>query len=348
MTPRERLLRCMHFQEVDRVPVNYIAGKGEAGRKLLDHFGVSSHPELIRKLGLDGMDPWGWAMVEPEYCGLRQRGSTGGAVTFTAWGYDSAYATPMVDCDTVDDLRSHSYPQVGDFDFSEFAAKCQSVVDEDNVCLFGPVSVGFLHHVRMRGYDKAFLDVMDAQWMDCYQQQVAGFYEQFLPALFEAAEGRLDLIHLDEDVGSNDRLLVSPEMWRRYYKPNWALVCSIAKAHGVRLWMHSCGYCRDIIEDFVEMGIEVVNPIPQYVSGNDHVKLKQAYGGRICFDGGVDHPNVMVGGTPQQVEDEVRRVIDILAPGGGLMIQPSQGLTEDIPVRNIERFFEAALKYGGY
>ena len=348
MRIRERLLKCMSFQPIDRVPVNYLVGKGVVAERMLEYFGVRSHPELIQKLGIDGMDPWGWAMVDPEYHGPLKREDTTGVQTLIAWGFDSAYGEPTIACDTVDDLRNYRYPQVDDFDFSQLAASCQQVIDLDGLSMFGPVSVGFTHHIRMRGYDRTFQDVMDPEWMDCYQEHVAGFYRPFLEALLDAAEGKLDLIHLDEDVGSNHRLLVSPQMWRRFYKPNWQMVCDLIKGRGVKIWMHSCGYCRDIIEDFVEMGIDILNPIPQYVSGNDQIELKRIYGKRICFDGGVDHPSVMVAGSVDQVEDEVKRVIDVLAPGGGLMIQPAQGLTEDMPMENVARFFEAALKYGRY
>ena len=348
MKIRERLLKCMSLQSIDRVPVNYLVGKGDVSRRMLEYFGARNHPELIEKLGIDGMDPWGWAMVEPEYHGPLEREDGLGVATLTAWGYDSAYATPMVACDTIDELEKYRYPQVGEFDFSQFAARCQEVIDLDGVSMFGPVSVGFLNHVRMRGYDRAFQDVADPDWMDCYQERIVEFYRQYLDALIRAAGGKLDLIHLDEDVGSNDRLLVSPRMWRRFYRPNWQIVCDLVRARGVKLWMHSCGYCRDIIEDIIEMGIDVLNPIPAYVSGNDHVELKRNYGGRICFDGGVDHPYVMVAGSVDQVEDEVKRVIDVFAPGGGFMIQPSQGLTVDMPLENVARFFEAGLRYGYY
>lgn len=348
MKVRERLLKCMSFQPVDRVPVNYLVGKGGLAEEMLEFFGVKSHPELIEKLGIDGMDPWGWAMVEPEYHGPLAAGRELQVKYLIAWGYDTAYATPMIACDTVADLRNHRFPQVDDFGFSGFSDRCQEVADLDGLSMFGPVSVGFLHHVRMRGYDKTFQDVTDPDWMDCYQEHIAAVTLPFLDALLSAARGKLDLIHMDEDAGSNDRLLVSPPMWRRFYRPNWQLVCDLIRDHGVKIWMHSCGYCRDIIEDFVEMGIDVLNPIPEYVRGNDHGELKRIYGDRICFDGGVDHPDVMVGGSVDQVEDEVKRVMDVLAPGGGFMIQPSQGLTSDMPLENVARFFEAALKYGSY
>lgn len=348
MKVRERLLRCMRLAPTDRVPVNYLVGRGALADEMLTYFGVKSHPELIAKLGIDGLDPWGWAMVEPLY-----RGPLGGTGEIQvqyllAWGFDAAYATPMAGCDTVADLRRHRYPRPDDFDFAGFAGRCRDVAGLDGLSLFGPISVGFLHHVRMRGYDRTFQDVTDPDWMDCYQERVAAATLPFLEALLGASDGQLDLIHMDEDAGSNDRLLVSPATWRRYYKPTWKLACDLIRDHGVRIWMHSCGCCRDIIEDFIELGVDVLNPVPDYVAGNDHGELKSLYGSRVCFDGGVDQPRVMIGGTVDDVEDEVKRVIDVLAPGGGFMIQPSQGLTVDMPMENVGRFFEAALRHGGY
>jgi uroporphyrinogen decarboxylase len=348
MTIRERLTRCIRHEPTDRVPVNYLVGRGPMSQRLLDHFGVKSHPDLIRKLGIDGMDPWGWALVEPEYRGPPRPPATNPVVMLVAWGAVSEYAIPMAGCDTVRDLGRHEYPRAAWLDVAGLADRLRVVHDQDNLALFGPVSVGFTHHVRMRGFEQAFLDLTDDAWMGCYLEQVMRSTEGIVDAVCEAASGALDIVHLDEDVGANDRMLISPEIWRRYYRPLWAATCDLVKRHGIRLWMHSCGYCRDIIEDFIDLGIDVLNPIPAYVAGNDQRWLKERFGRELCFDGGVDQPTVMIRGTPAQVEDEVRRVLDIMAPGGGFMIQPSQGLTVDMPMENIERFFEAALKHGSY
>lgn len=294
MTIRDRLLRCIRLEVTDRVPVNYLVGKGEKSQRVLDYFGAENHPALIRKLGIDGMDPWGWALVEPDYLGSGPEQAINSNVTFSSWRYDSAYSTPMEDCDTEKLLMSYRYPRVEDFDFSHMEDRLKSVINQDNLSFFGPVSVGFLHHVRMRGYDRVFPDLLNESWMSRYNERVLQFYEVFLPKLIQASAGKLDVIHMDEDVGSNDRLMISPVMWRKFYKPNWKAVCDNIKKNGIAIWMHSCGYCRDIIEDFIELGI------------------------------------------------------DILAPGGGFMIQPSQGLTEDMPMQNIERFFTAALQHGNY
>jgi uroporphyrinogen decarboxylase len=348
MTIRDRLLRCANHEPTDRVPVNYLVGRGPMSGMLLEHFGVRSHAELIRKLGIDGMDPWGWALVEPSFRGPALPQATNPVVMLVSWNIDSEYATPMSQCATVEDLEHHDYPRREWFDLADMTGKLQSVQDLDAVTLFGPVSVGFTHHVRMRGFEQTFMDLTDAAWMECYLGKILECTLPIVDAVCAASAGKLDIVHLDEDVGCNDRMMISPAVWRRYYKPQWMAVCDVVKKHGIKLWMHSCGYCRDIIEDFIEIGIDILNPLPPYVKGNDPRQLKDLFGSRLCFDGGVDQPNIMIGGTPAQVEDEVRRVLDILAPGGGFMIQPSQGLTVDMPMKNIERFFEAAVKYGRY
>jgi uroporphyrinogen decarboxylase len=348
VTSRERLLRCIEHRPTDRVPVNYIVGRGPMARKLLAHFGARSHSDLIRRLGIDGMDPWGWALVEPTYRGPARPDASNPVVMLVAWGIVSDYGTPMEWCAAPGDLERYDYPRVDWLDFEGFPARLQAVKDEDNVTLFGPVSVGFTHHVRMRGFEQTFLDLQDDAWMGRYLDHVLRSTTSLVEAVCAEARGLLDIVHLDEDVGANDRMLIAPAMWRRYYRPLWAEACRIVKRHGIRLWMHSCGCCRDIIDDFVDLGIEVLSPVPAYVAGNDQRWLKERFGKRLCFDGGVDQPTVMIRGTPAHVEDEVRRVLDVMAPGGGFMIQPSQGLTEDMPMANIERFFEAALKHGRY
>ena len=137
-------------------------------------------------------------------------------------------------------------------------------------------------------------------------------------------------------------------MWRRYYKPLWSEVFQIAKRHRVKIWMHSCGYHRPILEDFLEIGVDILNPIPPYVKGSDPLELKQHYGSSLVLDGTVDHINVMILGNPSDVEAEVRRRIDDCAPGGGFIIGASQGFTEDVPMQNIAALYDSVLKFGQY
>lgn len=103
-----------------------------------------------------------------------------------------------------------------------------------------------------------------------------------------------------------------------------------------------------MLEDLIEIGVDLWDSVAPYVAGNDQVALKREFGGRLSFIGGVDTQNVVRHGTPQQARDEVRRCLDIFAPGGGYILGGGHGLLEDTPIGNALAMFDAAVRYGAY
>jgi len=79
--------------------------------------------------------------------------------------------------------------------------------------------------------------------METYLTHNRTFFLSYFTRLFEAADGLIDIIRADEDLGGQDRMLLSPELWRRWYKPLWAEVLALCKKNGAKIWLHSCGYC---------------------------------------------------------------------------------------------------------
>jgi uroporphyrinogen decarboxylase len=115
--------------------------------------------------------------------------------------------------------------------------------------------------------------------------------------------------------------------------------------HGAKVWFHSCGYIEPLREDLIEIGVDCWNPFPPNVKGNDHKMLAEWRRGRLVLDGGVDQI-LMVQGTADQIRKKTQQVLDLFAPDGGLLIGPSQVLTEDMPLENKIAFFETAVRYG--
>jgi len=141
-----------------------------------------------------------------------------------------------------------------------------------------------------------------------------------------------------------NRLMISPATWRRYYKPCLRAAFDLVHQHGAKIWFHSCGHIRPLLDDLLEIGMDVWNPFPDYVEGNDPTWLRDWRHGRLALDGGVRHMT-LVQGSPRDVVAETKRVLDTFAPDGGLLIGPSQVFTEDMPIENIVAFFETAVTY---
>ena len=208
--------------------------------------------------------------------------------------------------------------------------------------------VGFTHHYQMRTYEKTFFDILDDTFMEDYMGRNREFFIEYFNRLFKYAKGGIDIIRADEDLGGQENMSISPESWRRWYKPLWQDVFRICKDNGAKIWMHSCGFCRDVVDDFIEIGVDILNPVPVYVRGSDPLDMKKTFGDRLAFDGGVDQINIMIKGTPEMVRQEVKLRIEQMASGGGFIIGPSQVFTKDMPIENIITFFDAAHEFGEY
>ena len=120
-------------------------------------------------------------------------------------------------------------------------------------------------------------------------------------------------------------------------------------APGLKLAFHSCGSVRPIIPDFIEIGIDILNPVHVSATGMEPAALKADFGDDICFwGGGVETQHVLPTGTPDEVRDNVRANIDALAPGGGWVFNTVHNIQSDVPTENIMAMWETLQAYGGY
>ena len=195
--------------------------------------------------------------------------------------------------------------------------------------------------------------------------QIIGFEKMFEdmalnPALVEAvlepitinncfrarrfAEAGVDMLRTGDDVGMEDRLMMAPDMWRAFLKPRLAREIAAAREVNpdIPVWYHSDGDVSLIIEDLIEAGVTVLNPVqPECLDVYD---IKRRYGDRMAFWGTIGTQTVMPFGKPEDVRQEIKKMIDLFAPG--LVLAPTHVLEPDVPWENIMAFFEAIDEYG--
>jgi len=143
--------------------------------------------------------------------------------------------------------------------------------------------------------------------------------------------------------------MISPRMYRRILKPIHAdYIAFIKERTKAKVFFHTDGDVFDLIDDFVEIGIDILNPI-QTAAGKmaDLAGLKQRYGKNLVLCGAVDTQRVLPYGTPETVRQEVRRVLEILAPGGGYMLASVHTIMDEVPPENILAMVDAAAEFGG-
>ena len=140
-------------------------------------------------------------------------------------------------------------------------------------------------------------------------------------------------------------MMISPEIWRRYIKPRHAELIVPFKKMGLKTRYHSDGSLIPIIEDLIELGLNLLDPIQPKASGMDAENLYRLFGGRISFYGGIDTQNLLPHGTPEDIEKEVLRYIRTLGAAGGYVVAASNAIQPDVPVENILALFRTARNY---
>jgi uroporphyrinogen decarboxylase len=327
----------------DRPPISFdISPANDAGNitEVYKYFGTYDKNGLYTAAGIDGFSVWEWNAVMGHYKGVIQHTANGSELDF--WGNLYPDHFGLSECDTVEALKSHCWPCVEDFDLTHIASKAKEIRDKDMPVAAGHLGLGYQMHNMLRGNEKALMDVIDRAYMETFMTNLTDFTCAYIEKLLISAGGLIDVIRADDDLGTMDRLMISPQMWRTYYKPAWKRAFDIVHKYGAKIWFHSCGYIMPLMEDLIEIGVDCWNPFPSYVKDNDHSKLKEFRKGRLALDGGVSHMT-LVNEMPQQVADETKRVLDIFSADGGLLIGPSQVLTADMPSTNIIAMFETAL-----
>jgi len=160
----------------------------------------------------------------------------------------------------------------------------------------------------------------------------------------------IDIVKVADDLGAQNALLVSPKVYRDLIKPRQAdLYAFIKEKCNCKLLLHCDGAVREIIPDFIEMGVDILNPIQPNLPGMEVRSLKEEFVDRLAFwGGGVDTQSTLSFGTPEEVKKEVKKYIEILKPGGGYIFSQVHNIQPEVPIENIIAMYEAFNGNAGY
>jgi uroporphyrinogen decarboxylase len=204
----------------------------------------------------------------------------------------------------------------------------------------------------LMGYEKFLTDIIQNRAF------VEKLFDKLVESNIEYAKRYLDLVadYIDvimvggEDIGMQGGLEINPHLYREIVKPRqkklWKFIKNSCDAY---LVVHCCGSMSDIIEDFIEIGVDAINPVQVSARNMDSGALKERYGDRITFwGGGCDTQRILPFGTPEDVEEEVKRRITDFAPRGGFIFSQVHTIQADVRPENIVSLFDTAFKYGAY
>jgi len=202
----------------------------------------------------------------------------------------------------------------------------------------------------LRGMENFMMDMITAPefaeaLLDRVTDTICGLTRQYL----KAAGNVMDMIELPgDDYAGNDHLVFSPALFKQMIRPRLEriIACIREIRPDIKIMLHSDGAIKNLVEDFIEMGIDVLHPL-EPVSGMEPAQVKRAYGNSISFLGGVDITHAMTGSI-EDVRSDVDRCMRDLSPGGGYILAPCNHLQSDVPPENVIEMYAYARKVGHY
>lgn len=203
---------------------------------------------------------------------------------------------------------------------------------------------------RMRGIERWFIDLAtDEEFVNSFLDKVVTIQKDFYSVVLKEVGDYIQVVEMADDFGMQTGLQISPSMYRKYFKPRhkevWQHIHNLTDA---KLYLHSCGAISELIDDWIEIGLDIIESLQPKAAGMEASKLKEKFGKKIVLWGGLDVQKILPYGTPQEIEYEVKRIIEIFAPGGGYIFSPAHVIQPDVPLENIFAMFNAAVKYGKY
>jgi uroporphyrinogen decarboxylase len=349
MTSKERMQTALAHEEPDRVPLDvWITPEirdclmAETGAKdawemkvALGHDCLMAFVGLVASFYLSDepryVDPWGITWARMPYAD--GKGS-----------YTEMVEHPLAGDDSL--LDSYRAPDPDEPRQYEELAMLIRRFGKTHSIVGGVSSSVFEGPWYLRGMDQFLQDMLvNKDYAHRLIDIVADFH---LKAGLRLVRMGCDILLAGDDVGTQDRMLISPELFREFIKPRYAKLFGEYKSASpdLKIAAHICGYIEPIIDDLIEVGVDVLNPVQPLAM--DPARLKKRFGKSLSFWGAVDDQKVLPFGSPADVEAEVRLRIAQLAPGGGYILCPSHNLQPTTPMENVRAFYRAAERYRDY
>ena len=161
----------------------------------------------------------------------------------------------------------------------------------------------------------------------------------------------IQVIMICDDIATQRGPMISPDLYRARIKPRQAKLIEVIKRHtDAYVMYHACGATKEFLPDFIDIGVDIFNPVQVGAVGmDDTASLKREFGRDLTFWGGAcENQKILPFGTPDEVREETKRRIDDLAPGGGFVFSPVHNIQDGVPPENILAMFEVAHEYGVY
>ena len=372
MTARERVRAALRHHQPDRVPLD-LGGMNsstmvvEGYERLKRHFGVEAEVRLadrmqrivemdepvLRALAIDtrrvavGAPDAGLAAD----LGPRAYRDMWGVVRENPEGsyYYDLKTCPLAGEITVADILRYPWPNPDDPGFVRgLKARVQWIRDHTDAAVVLAVPAPFVHISQyLRGFEDWFCDCAAAMSrLEVLFDAVLDVTLQISRNVLREVGQEVDVLFFADDLGTQESLIVSRDLYRKHIKPRHRkFVTALRELSPATIAFHSCGAVASLIEDFIDIGVQCLNPVQVSAAGMNPGELKRTYRGRMAFWGGTDSQGIVPRGTVVEVRRMVETLIEALGDGGGLIFANGHNLQPDVPLENVLAMFDHARTY---
>ncbi len=381
MTSRERVQAVLNYEVPDRVPI-IIGASNATGIKIRPYrsikrmMGIESEDRYIYnwpELGTALLDERVLERLHSDVRGVLDRfprevyegnqSRPEHAPFIDDWGNgqmeigpDNWYPGihPMPDAYTTADLDAYPWPDMNDpFRTSHLKEKVTTLDEENQYAIMGIpwLMFPFERAIGLQGMERFLLNM--AEKPDFAQELLHRINKLCLINMghfLDQCGDKLDMIKIGDDLGTQENLMISPRMYRKMLKPLHAEMIDLIKQKTrAKIFFHTDGDVFNLIDDFIEIGVDVLNPIQTSAGKMSNLEeLKKKYYRRIVFCGAIDTQKILPSGTPTEVKREVKRVMNILGQGGGYMVATVHTVMNEVPAENILAMVDAVQEFGHY
>jgi uroporphyrinogen decarboxylase len=262
--------------------------------------------------------------------------------------YVEVVKCPLEGAESVEDIEKYACPDAyapGRFE------KAKRDIDRfgKDYFVIGDVEISLFELAwHLTGLEKYMMAMLcEEPWLDLLNDKVEEWSTGLALQLVKAG---VDAVWLGEDLGSQTSTLISPEDWRVKFKPRHKrMIEKMRKVNpDILVIMHSDGAVAPLLDDFIEIGVDVFNPVQPNVPGSDPKELKDKYGDRISFFGGIDQQDLLPSGNTENIRQEIKRRIGILGKDRGYLLAPAHILQSDVSMETVETMIRASREFGAY
>lgn len=268
-------------------------------------------------------------------------------ISYGTGEYDEIVHYPLAGVENVDELDDYDWPSPDWYDYSSLPARIRAMQTEREYCLIVGTGNIFETAWYMRGFERFMLDMLlNPDLVYGIMSRVCEFYLTYFVRVLRAAHGKIDLVFTADDLAGQRGPLMSHRLWNEFIKPYHELMNhAIHHTHGVKVIYHSDGAVQEFVPGLIDMDIDILQALQFDADGMDPSLLKQRYGKNLCFEGGVSVQKTLPFGMVSDVQEEVRRLINILGQGGGYILGPAHAIQAGTPPENIVAMFDTAARY---